>query len=170
MAHDTLPANDWFARERRRVAWLLYLPIPPLPGGGEILYIFRTETRDEEEEELFADDPEDKSYVDTDSESDTSSDEQSTDLKEGDKGTLSAEEVLGLREEAGFSHAAEAMLPSVEENDAGAVAVAQPPVPKTGLQGSAVPQAQVSHLTSEVQSQDHSMSLVFVRASLVLRG
>jgi len=120
MAHATLPAPDWFARERLRLEKLVYMPVPvPWNGFDGAEYWYRANGMAAEEELLALEDEpltdeedEDGDYVEGDDSDDDDDEIDSSDDAEGlsadeEEDEVSVDEVEDLRSEnvALYGHA-----------------------------------------------------------------
>jgi hypothetical protein len=108
MAHETLPAQAWFNRERRRIQCLIYLPVPQ-NGSSEVAYYYRASDVAHENQLITEGEDEDEDYVDDhdgtdDNESDDTGSSSSSADSEDDDVEVFADEVDKLRrsEEVGL--------------------------------------------------------------------
>lgn len=103
MAHETLPATQWFARETARLRHLLYIPVLPRPGHGTVEFYYRCSILQMESVLIAADEEtvlggqDDGVYVEADGGSE--SDESSSDTLDDDD-AISDTELLDIERDA----------------------------------------------------------------------
>lgn len=105
MAHETLPAIQWLARERMRLQHLLYMPVLPRQGGGDVQFYYRCSNARVEPSfivtdiELTSAGPEDDEEFEG-SETDDVNDDAASHDSEDYEDTISSEELRELENEA----------------------------------------------------------------------
>ena len=82
MAFQTLPASEWFRRERIRLENLVYMPVPPLPSEPEGPHYWFRATDTEAEEDLLAQMDEDYLTAHSDGAMDVDSDEDEDEMND----------------------------------------------------------------------------------------